>query len=127
MASFGDRIRAFFSKRSNPALLELETWANGRKGLEGFIEPQTATNPVSLLLVDRDGDHLRAPVKDAQDAAAFCSRLAIPVYEAQVIGYPQRMHDFDRRRTSGEVRDLDADIEDLERRLAQDDPNAPDR
>ncbi len=126
MASFGDRIRAFFSKRANPALGELEGFATERKGLEGFIEPQTATSPTTLLLVDRDGDHLRAPVRDPRDAAVFCERHSIPVYDAQVIGYPKRMKDFDKRKRSGEVRSLDADIEDLERRLAQDDPNAPD-
>ncbi len=126
MASFGDRIRGFFSKRGNPALGELEAFAAERKGLEGFIEPQTATSPTTLLLVDRDGDHLRAPVKDPRDAAAFCDRRAIPVYDAQVIGYPKRMKDFDKRRRSGEAQALDADIEELERRLAQDDPNGPD-
>ena len=126
MASFGDRIRAFFSKRSNPALEELEIFAAQRKGVEGYIEPRTSTNPTTLLLVDRDGDHLRAPVREPEEAAAFCSRLSIPVYDAQVIGYPKRMKDFDRRRASGEAASLDADIEDLERRLAHDDPNAPD-
>lgn len=126
MASFGDRIRAFFSKRSNPALGQLEVFAAERKGVEGYIEPRTATNPTTLLLVDRDGDHLRAPVKEPEDAAAFCARLSIPVYDAQVIGYPKRMKDFDRRRRTGEAASLDADIEDLERRLVQDDPNAPD-
>ena len=126
MASFGDRIRGFFSKRGNPALGELEAFAAERKGVEGFIEPQTPTSPTTLLLVDRDGDHLRAPVKDPRDAAAFCDRHSIPVYDAQVIGYPKRMKDFDKRRRSGEVQSLDADIEELERRLAQEDPNAPD-
>lgn len=127
MASFGDRIRAFFSKRSNPALEELEIFAAQRKGVEGYIEPRTATNPTTLLLVDRDGDHLRAPVKEPEDAAAFCSRLSIPVYDAQVIGYPKRMKEFDRRRASGEVRDLDADIAELEKRLSEDGPATPDR
>ena len=126
MASFGDRIRAFFSKRGNPALGQLEVFALERKGVEGYIEPRTATNPTTLLLVDRDGDHLRAPVKEPEDAAAFCARLSIPVYDAQVIGYPKRMKEFDRRKRTGQVASLDADIEDLERRLAQDDPNAPD-
>lgn len=126
MASFGDRIRAFFSKRGNPALGELEGFAAERKGVEGFIEPQTATSPTTLLLVDRDGDHLRAPVKDPRDAAAFCDRHSIPVYDAQVIGYPKRMKDFDKRTRRGEAASLDADIAELEKRLAHDDPSAPD-
>ncbi len=126
MASFGDRIRGFFSRRSNPALGELELFAAERKGVEGYIEPRTATNPTSLLLVDRDGDHLRAPVKEPEDAAAFCLKLSIPVYDAQVIGYPKRMKDFDRRKRSGEIVSLDEDIAELEKRLAQEDPGTPD-
>ncbi len=122
MASFGDRIRGFFSKRSNPALGELEAFAQERKGVEGYIEPRTATNPTTLLLVDRDGDHLRAPVREPQDAAAFCSKLSIPVYDAQVIGYPKRMKDFDKRRRAGEASSLDADIAELERRLSEEGP-----
>lgn len=126
MASFGDRIRGFFSKRSNPGLDQLGVFAAERKGVEGFIEPRTATSPTTLLLVDRDGDHLRAPVKEPEDAAAFCSRLSIPVYDAQVIGYPRRMKDFDKRRKAGEVASIDDDIAELEKRLAIEDPDAPD-
>ena len=112
----GDRIRSFFSKRSNPALRELEAWASNRKGIEGFIEPRTATSPVTLLLVDRVGEHLRAPVREPEEAAAFCSRLSIPVYDAQVVGYPDRM----RKRDRGTEK-LDEQIAEIERRLAESD------
>ena len=123
MASFGDKIRGFFSKRANPALGELEIFAAERKGVEGYIEPQTATNPTTLLLVDRDGDHLRAPVKAPEDAAAFCSKLSIPVYDAQVIGYPKRMKDFEKRRRTVDADALDAEIAELERRLSEEGPD----
>lgn len=115
--SFGDRIRGFFSKKTNPGLLELEPFALGRKGVEGFIEPKTSTSPCSLLLVDRDGDHLRAPVREPEDAVAFCERLGLPVYDAQVIGYPKRMKDFEKRRKTGALDSLDDDIAELEKRL----------
>ena len=88
--------------------------------MEGYIEPRTPTSPTSLLLVDRDGDHLRAPVREPQDAVAFCERHAIPVYDAQVIGYPKRMKEFEKRRRTGAQDSLDEDIAELERRLAED-------
>lgn len=122
MASFGDRIRSFFSKKNNPALGQLEAFAADRRGVEGYIEPQTSTNPTTLLLVDRDGDHLRAPVKEPGDAAAFCERLGIPVYDAQVIGYPKRMKDFEKNRRRRAEDSLDDDIAELERRLTESDP-----
>ena len=112
--SLGDRIRAFFAKKNNPGLKQLEVFAEERKGVEGYIEPRTTTSPTTLLLVDRDGDHLRAPVREPDDAVAFCEGRGIPVYDAQVIGYPDRMR---RRRASDEQ--LDKEIADLERRLAE--------
>jgi hypothetical protein len=120
---FGDRIRGFFSKRNNPALEELERFATERKGVEGFIEPKTATSPTTLLLVDRDGVHLRAPVREPADAVAFCEQRGLPVYDAPVIGYPKRMKDYERNRRSAASESLDADIADLERRLSEADPH----
>ena len=127
MASFGDRIRAFFSGRKNPALRELEDFAATHKGVEGFIEPQTATSPPTLLLVDRAGEHIRGPLREAADAVVFCERRAIPVYDAQVIGYPKRMRDYEKRRRSTAFDSLEDDIADLERRLSEPGPDVPDR
>ena len=112
----GDWIRSLFSKRANPALEHLELFVQGHKGVEGFIEPQTATSPPTLLLVDRIGDHVRGAVREPDDAVAFSERLGIPVYDAGVIGYPQRLRDFERGRAM-DPDALDRQIEDLERRL----------
>ncbi|HEX2195468.1 MAG TPA: oxidoreductase [Actinomycetota bacterium] len=120
--SLGDRIRAFFSKKNNPGLKELETFAQERKGVEGYIEPRTATSPTTLLLVDRDGDHLRAPVREPDDAVAFCEGRGIPVYDAQVIGYPKRMREFEKRRRTVDAATLDAEIAELEKRLSEEGP-----
>ena len=124
--SLGDGIRRFFSKKNNPALAELEVFATERKGIEGYIEPRTSTSPTTLLLVDRDGDHLRAPVREPEDAVSFCERHGFPVYDAQVIGYPRRMRDFERRRRTGIADSIDEEIEALEKRLSQSDPGIPD-
>lgn len=121
--SLGDRIRAFFTKKNNPGLKELEGFAEERKGVEGYIEPQTSTSPTTLLLVDRDGDHLRAPVREPDDAVAFCEGRGIPVYDAQVIGYPKRMKDFEKRRRTVDTEALDAEIAELERRLKEEGPD----
>ena len=114
--SFGDRIRGFFSRRSNPDLQHLELFAHNHKGVEGYVEPQTATNPTTLLLVDRVGEHVRGAVRDPRDAWAFCERLGLPVYDAAVIGYPQRMKDFNRGK-GGDPDAWEAEIAELERRL----------
>ena len=121
--SLGDRIRAFFTKKNNPGLKELEVFAQERKGVEGYIEPRTATSPTTLLLVDRDGDHLRAAVREPDDAVAFCEGRGIPVYDAQVIGYPMRMRDFEKRRRTVDAAALDAEIAELEKRLSEEGPD----
>ncbi len=119
--SFLDRIRGFFSGRRNPALRQLEDFAAHRKGVEGYVEPRTATQSTTLLLVDREGDHVRAPVRSPHDAALFCERRGIPVYDAQVVGYPRRM----QQRHADDEPDIDAEIAELERRLAQRDEDIP--
>ncbi|HEX2051606.1 MAG TPA: hypothetical protein VHJ34_13390 [Actinomycetota bacterium] len=125
--SLGDRIRGFFGKRNNPELRGLEEFASARRGVEGYIEPRTATHPTSLLLVDRDGDHRRAGVKEPADAVAFCEARGIPVYDASVIGYPRRMKEFERRRGASPDRSLDEQFEELERRFHEPGADAPDR
>lgn len=123
----GDSIRRAFSKKGKADLSEIERFAADHKGVEGYIEPRTATSPTTLLLVDRDGDHVRATVPDPRAAAAFCKRASIPMYDAQVIGYPRRMKDFEKRSKEGafEATTFESEIEDLERRWSEPDHGEP--
>ena len=121
----GDLLRGFFAKKRNPELRHLEDFLATHRGVEGYVEPRTATQPTTLLLVDRDGETVRGAVREAADAFAFCEQRGIPVYDAAVIGYPKRMRDFERRRRAPEGPAIDDEIADLERRLAETDPNTP--
>lgn len=121
--SVGDSIRRFFAKKRNPELKELAAFAQERKGVEGFIEPRTATHPTTLLLVDREGDNLRGAVRDPEDAVAFCDKHGIPVYEAAVVGYPQRMRDFDLKGRRATTEDVDAQIAEIEKRMRESGPS----
>jgi hypothetical protein len=126
--SLGDYIRGFFAKRRNPQLGELTSFVATHKGIEGYIEPRTATQSTTLLLVDREGASLRAAVRDPADATAFCEQNSIPVYDASVIGYPKRMLDYERSRGRRRAEELDEQIADLERRLREaGGSEAPDR
>ena len=124
--ALGDSFRRFFAKKRNPQLKELEAFASERKGVEGYIEPRTATHPVSLLLVDREGDNLRGAVDEPSDAVAFCEKRGIPVYEAKVVGYPQRMRDFDLKGRRATTEEVDAQIAEIEKRLNEPGPSTPD-
>ena len=120
----GDLIRGFFDRKRNPQLRELEAFATSHKGVEGYVEPRTATQPTTLLLVDRDGASIRGAVRDREDAVAFCERHGLPVYDAAVVGYPRRMVGRAGGRPASER--LDREIADLERRLREQGPEAPD-
>jgi hypothetical protein len=115
--SLGDFVRGFFSKRRNPHLRKLEPFIATHRGVEGYIEPRTATQSTTLLLVDREGESVRAPVREPEDAVAFCDHHSIPVYDAAVIGYPKRMRPDEGIRDRPRSEDVDEQIADLERRL----------
>lgn len=119
--SFLDRVKAWFkgeSKRDAPskstaaptteATKDLEGFIRAREGVEGYLEPKTAIYSMTLLVVAGDGEYLRRPVRDRDQAVNLCKKHGVPMYEAQKVGYPKRMRDFDagRRRDTVSLEDL---------------------
>lgn len=86
----------------------LRAWAAAHEGVEAFVEPRTTVTDTTMILVDKDGDHTRRRVAGPDAARKLARSLAIPVYDVQLVGYPQRMRDHDarqkirRRRALGE-------------------------
>jgi hypothetical protein len=77
-------------------LIHLEQFVASRRGVEGYVEPRTAVTETTIVLVAADGEWTRRRI-DGPDVARRLSReLAIPVYDAQVTGYPQRMRDWSK-------------------------------
>ena len=76
----------------------LRTWAGSRRGVEGFVEPQTSTTATTLVLVAGDGEWTRRRVDSPKAAFAFGSRTGIPVYDVAAVGYPSRMREWTARR-----------------------------
>jgi hypothetical protein len=75
----------------------LAAWLTTRRGVEGFVEPQTTVQPVTLLLVAHDGEWTRRRVTSIRWAHDFCNRLGIPSYDAGLVGIPDRMRDWNAR------------------------------
>ncbi len=80
----------------------LHEWAGARRGVEGFVEPRTAITEVTLLLVAHDGEWTRRRVRSVEWAHDFANKLGVPSYDAAVVGYPQRMRDYNRRKKQSE-------------------------
>lgn len=72
----------------------LVDFIESREGVEGWVEPRTAVNDVTLLLVAWDGEFTRRRVPSADWAYKFCSRRGVRAYEAGVVGIPQRMREY---------------------------------
>ncbi|WP_310529173.1 hypothetical protein [Nocardioides sp.] len=79
----------------------LTDFVTSRRGVEGFVEPRTAVSDVTLLLVAHDGEWTRRRVPSVQWAHNFANKHQVPSYDAAVVGIPQRMRDYNRRKKAG--------------------------
>lgn len=119
---FLDRLRAWFkgegSRRRAPSpstsgaskvsTKEIEGFITSRTGVEAFLEPKTAIYSTTLLLVAADGEYLRRPIRDRDQAVELCDERGVPLYDAAKVGYPKRMRDYDQgiRRDTVDLDDL---------------------
>lgn len=82
----------------------LEAFATSRRGVEAFIEPQTTVTETTVVLVAVDGEWTRRRIGTPEAAWALGRRLAIPVYEVNLVGYPKRMREWTaRRKAAGDI------------------------
>ncbi|MDI1465552.1 hypothetical protein QEZ54_31740 [Catellatospora sp. KI3] len=87
---------------ANPADLEyLEQFVRSRRGVEAFIEPRTTVTGTTVILIAHDGEWTRRRMPNPGAVRQFAQRLAMPVYDVQLVGYPQRMRDYNARQKRG--------------------------
>ena len=84
-------------------LAHLEQFVATRRGVEGFVEPRTAVTETTIVLVAGDGEWTRRRIAGPHMARRLQQDLGIPVYDAQVTGYPQRMRDWSSRQTTNRL------------------------
>jgi hypothetical protein len=75
----------------------LEQFIQTRRGVEAFLEPKTTVTEPTVVLIAHDGEWTRRRVPSFAAARAFGHKLGIPVYEIALVGYPQRMRDYNER------------------------------
>jgi hypothetical protein len=76
----------------------LEQFVQNKNGVEAYLEPRTTVTQTTVMLIAHDGEWTRRRVPDPQTAWQFGRRLGIPVYDVHLVGYPQRMRDYNERR-----------------------------
>lgn len=82
---------------SRADLSALRDFATSRKGVEAFVEPKTSVSQMTVLLVAADGEWTRRRIASPKAASDFARDLKIPIYDANKVGYPQRMREFNAR------------------------------
>jgi hypothetical protein len=76
----------------------LEQFVRSRRGVEAFIEPKTTVTETTVMLIAHDGEWTRRRIDGPEGARRFAHRMAIPIYDVRLVGYPQRMRDYNERR-----------------------------
>ena len=85
-------------------LAHLEQFVASRRGVEGYVEPRTAVTETTIVLVAADGEWTRRQIAGPDVARKLSRDLGVPVYDAQVTGYPQRMRDWSARQKDNGTR-----------------------
>ncbi|SOD74407.1 hypothetical protein SAMN05892883_3591 [Jatrophihabitans sp. GAS493] len=105
----------FFGRRKSDGAGELRTatsadtrhlqeFVASREGVEAYLEPRTAVTETTVVLVASSGEWTRRRVDGADGATDFAKRNAIPLYDAAMVGYPQRMREWtQKRKLAGET------------------------
>nr|WP_205862486.1 hypothetical protein [Planosporangium thailandense] len=103
---FRRRQKAVAARRraaSPTDLAHLEQFARTRRGVEALIEPRTTVTETTLILIAHDGEWTRRRIGSPDEARRLGYRLGIPVYDVALVGYPQRMRDYNARRKRAEA------------------------
>ncbi|MBC2680953.1 oxidoreductase [Corynebacterium anserum] len=74
-------------------LAYLQEWASARSGVEGFVEPETIVNEMSVVFVDAAGEWTRRRIGGPKGIDKLRGVTGVPLYFAEETGYPQRMRD----------------------------------
>lgn len=82
---------------SKADLAALREFASSRTGVEAYVEPQTTVTQTTVVLVAGDGEWTRRRIPSVKAAADLTRSLKIPLYDANRVGYPQRMRDYNAR------------------------------
>jgi hypothetical protein len=78
-------------------LEHLTQFVRTRTGVEAFVEPRTTVTETTVLLVAHDGEWTRRRIESPEVARRFALKLSLPIYDVRLLGYPQRMRDFNAR------------------------------
>jgi len=93
----GDRVASMDREATPEDLDALRTFARSRNGVEFFVEPETMVTDTTAVAVAADGEWTRRRVGSPRVIQRVARELGLPVYDVQIVGYPERMRAYNAR------------------------------
>ncbi|NUU24242.1 MAG: hypothetical protein HOV68_22470 [Streptomycetaceae bacterium] len=79
----------------------LKEFARSRRGVEAYLEPTTTVSGTTLVLVADTGEWTRRRIADPAAGRSLARKLGVPLYDAGIVGYPQRMREWTQKNRGG--------------------------
>ena len=95
------RRRGTLRAASPTDIAHLTDFVKTRPGVEAYLEPRTTVTETTVVLIAASGEWTRRRVAGAEGAREFARKHGVPLYDAGVVGYPQRMRDWNAKRKAG--------------------------
>ena len=93
----GGKVASMDREATADDLDALREFARTRTGVEFYVEPETMVTDTTAVAVAADGEWTRRRVGSPQVIRQVAKQLGLPVYDVQIVGYPERMRAYNAR------------------------------
>jgi hypothetical protein len=97
----GARVASMDREATADDLDALREFARTRQGVEFYVEPETMVTDTTAVAVAVDGEWTRRRVGSPKVIRQVAKQLGLPVYDVQIVGYPDRMRAYNARLKAG--------------------------
>lgn len=96
-ARSSNKVTRFDREATDADVEALVAFARDRRGVEFYVEPETFATDTTAVAVADDGEWIRRRVGSPDVIRKVAHNLALPAYDVQIVGYPQRMREWTAR------------------------------
>ena len=93
----GGRVASMDREATSDDLDALREFARTRTGVEFYVEPETMVTDTTAVAIAADGEWTRRRVGSPRVIRQVAKQLSLPVYDVQIVGYPERMRAYNAR------------------------------
>jgi hypothetical protein len=93
----GTKVASMDREATADDLDALREFARTRTGVEFYVEPETMVTDTTAVAIAADGEWIRRRVGSPRVIRQVAKQLSLPVYDVQIVGYPERMRAYNAR------------------------------